>query len=154
MSLICIERQHLGTPWLRWMIRYDPVQNANIMQDVGTQDTSILDDERFRQFRFVTFQVATHFQPVVIISVHEVKLEFATMGEDACAEHPLFESMIQEMITDNEFKSLSCISHPIPASPSPQARVFREPHIWHSLSVEIVTRNFRVWVNPARVQEL
>ncbi len=107
------------------MIRDDSVQNSDLMQTVGTRNSSILDDESFRQCRFVAFQVTTHSEPNVIIAVHKVKQEFATMGEDACTEHPLFKVMIQEMITDSKFKSLSCVSHPIPATPSKQARVFR-----------------------------
>ena len=118
--LIRFVREHLRTPWLRWMIRD------------GTKDSSILDDEPLRQLCLVTFQVATHSKPDVIIPVHELKQEFATMGEDACTEHPLFEVMIQEMITDSEFESLS----------------------WHNFNVEIVTQNFRKRVSPAYVQEL
>ena len=52
------------------MIREDSVQNSDLTQAVGSQDSSILDDESFRQFRFVVFQVATHSQPNVIIAVH------------------------------------------------------------------------------------
>ena len=136
------------------MIRDDPVQDVFLMQAVGTQDTSFLDYEPLKQLCPATIQVATHSKPDVIIPVNEIKQEFATMGEDACAEHPLFEVMIQEMITDSEFKSLSCISHPIPAAPSQQARVFRKPHLWHSFHVEIVTQDLRMRVSSAYVQEL
>ena len=59
VSLIRFVRQHLWTPWFRWMIRDDSVQNSYLMQAVGTQDSPILDDEPFGQFRFVAFQVAT-----------------------------------------------------------------------------------------------
>ena len=76
------------------------------------------------------------------------------MGEDASTEHHLFKVMIQEMITESEFESLSRVSHPISAAPSQQARVFRKHHLWHSLNVEIVTQNFRVRVSNAHVQEL
>ena len=78
-------------------------KNSYLMQAVGTQDSPILDDEPFRQFRFVAFQVTTNSKPDVIIPVHKVKKEFDTMGEDAFTEHPLFEVMIQDMITDSEF---------------------------------------------------
>ena len=105
MSLIRFVRQHLWTPWFRWTIRDDSVQISYLMQAVGTEDSPILDEEPLRQFRFVAFQVTTHSKPDVIIPVHKVKQEFATMGEDACTEHPLIEVMIQEMITDGEFKS-------------------------------------------------
>ena len=121
VSLIRFVRQHLWTPWFR----DDSVQNAYLMQALSTQDSSILDDEPFRQLCLVTFQVTTHSKPDETIPVHTVNQEFATMGEDACTAHPLFEVMIQEMITDNEFESLSCILHPIPATPSKLERVFR-----------------------------
>ena len=51
VSLIRFVRQHLWTPWFRWMIRDDSVQNSYLMQAVGTQDHPTLDDELFRQFR-------------------------------------------------------------------------------------------------------
>ena len=105
VPLIRFVRQHLWTPWFRWMIRDDSVQNSDLMQAVSTQDSSILDDESFRQFRFVAFQVVTHSEPNVIIAMHKVRQEFATMGEDACTEHPLFKVMIQEMITDTNSKA-------------------------------------------------
>ena len=73
VPVIRFVRQHLWTPWFRWMIRDDSVQNSYLMQAVGTQDSSILDDESFRQFRIVAFQVTTHSEPDVIIPVHRVK---------------------------------------------------------------------------------
>ena len=66
--LIRFVREHLRTPWFRWMIRDDSVQNSDLMQTVGTQDSSILNDESFRQFRFVAVQVTTHSEPNVIIA--------------------------------------------------------------------------------------
>ena len=102
----------------------------------GTQDSTILDDEPFRQFCPVTFQDTTHSKPDTIIPVHEVKQELTTMGEDACTEQHLFKVMIQEMITDSEFESLSRVSHPIPAAPSQQARVFRKAFLLRTLNVK------------------
>ena len=98
-------RPHLRTPWFCWMIRDDSVQNSDLMQTVGAQNYSILDDGSFRQFRFLTFQVTTHSDPNIVIAMHKVKQEFATMGENASTEHPLFKIMIQEMITDNKSKT-------------------------------------------------
>ena len=43
VSLIRFVRQHLRTHWFRWMIRDDSVQTSYLMQVVGTQDSSILD---------------------------------------------------------------------------------------------------------------
>ena len=102
-------------------------KNSYLMQPVGNKDSSILNDEPFRQFCFVTFQVATHSKPDVIIPVHEVKQEVLRWAKTHVLKHPFFEVMIQEMITDREFESLSRVSHLTPAAPSQQSRVFRKP---------------------------
>ena len=71
VPLIRFVRQHLRTPWFCWTIRDDSDQNSDLMQTVGTQNSSILDDESFRQLRFVTFQVTTHSEPNINIAVHK-----------------------------------------------------------------------------------
>ena len=73
VPLIRIVRQHLWTPWFRWMIRDESVQNSDLTQAVGTEESSILDDESFTQFRFVAFQVTTHSESNEIIAVHKIK---------------------------------------------------------------------------------
>ena len=68
------------------------------MQAVGIQNSSILDDEPLRQFRFVAFQVTTHSEPNVIISVQKPVLRLAShtsLAEQASTCLPVDPSQAQ-----------------------------------------------------------